>query len=408
VAFTSGPVAASQTAVRRFRRVTIRYTAPPMPRNHAPPSSSPAAIGAASPALAVVIPVLNERDNIAPMVERLDATLAGIDWEAIFVDDDSTDGTREAVRQAAALNPRVRLLHRIGRRGLASAFIEGALASLAACVAAIDGDLQHDETLLPRMLAVLRQGETDIVVGSRHVAGGGMGEWDRTRIGMSNLATMLARPLLRGTPVTDPMSGFFMLRRDCFDAAVRRLSAMGFKILLDIIASLPRPPRVRELPYEFRTRQHGESKLDAGVLRDFALLVLDKLFGQVVPIRFVLFAAVGAVGIAAHLMVLRIGLTLLGLGFPLAQTLATACAIVGNFVLNNTFTFRDLRLRGWRALRGLAIFGAISAVGAAANVSISSVLFGPAHSMWWVAGFAGAAMSLVWNYAVSSALTWRR
>jgi len=361
----------------------------------------------AVPELCVVIPVLNERANIAPMVARLEDVLAGIDWEVMFVDDDSTDGSRAAVHEAACANRRVRLLHRIGRRGLASAFIEGAQASLATHVAAIDGDLQHDEALLPRMLAVLRAGEADIVVGSRHVEGGGMGDFAAARVGMSNFATLLARPLLR-TPLGDPMSGFFMLPRAVFDRAVRRLSAMGFKILLDIVASLPEPPRIVELPYEFRSRLHGESKLDAGVLRDYLLLIVDKLIGQVLPVRFVLFAGVGAVGIAAHLLVLRLCLATLELEFSVAQTVATAVAILGNFLLNNIFTFRDRRLKGWRFYAGLATFAAISAVGAVANVNVSSLLFGPAHSTWYMAGFLGAAMSLVWNYAVSSAVTWRR
>ncbi len=359
------------------------------------------------PELCVVIPVLNERDNIAPMVARLQDVLAGIAWEVMFVDDNSRDGTREAVRAAAAQEPRVRLLHRVGRRGLASAFIEGAQATLAENIAAIDGDLQHDETLLPQMLAVLREGRADIVVGSRHVEGGGMGEFAAARVGMSNFATLLARPVLR-TPVTDPMSGFFMLKRPVFDRAMPRLSAMGFKILLDIMASLPEPPRVVELPYEFRTRQHGESKLDAGVLRDYLLLIVDKMMGHILPVRFVLFAGVGAVGIAAHLVVLRLCLTLLALDFATAQAVATGVAILGNFLLNNIFTFSDRRLKGMRFLWGLVTFAAISAVGAVLNVNISSVLFGPARWSWYFAGFAGAAMSLVWNYAVSSAVTWRR
>jgi dolichol-phosphate mannosyltransferase len=199
-----------------------------------------------------------------------------------------------------------------------------------------------------------------------------------------------------------------MLPRPVFDRAVRRLSAMGFKILLDIVASLPEPPRVRELPYEFRSRRHGESKLDAGVLRDYLLLIVDKLIGHILPVRFVLFAGVGAVGIAAHLLVLRLCLYTLELDFATAQTVATAVAILGNFLLNNIFTFRDRRLRGARFLWGLLTFAAISAVGAALNINIASVLFGPAHWSWYFAGFAGAAMSLVWTYAVSSAVTWRR
>jgi len=299
-----------------------------------------------APDLCVVIPVLNEEGNVAPLVAALDAALVGVAWEAVFVDDDSRDGTRAAVAAIGRVDPRIRLIHRIGRRGLASAFIEGAQSSLAPFIAAIDGDLQHDETVLPAMLTALRDEGFELAIGSRYVEGGGVGDWNRTRAGMSSLATSLAGIVLR-TPVSDPMSGFFMVRRETFDRAARRLSAMGFKILLDIIASLPTPPRIKELPYQFRTRTAGESKLDAGVLRDYLLLILDKLVGHVVPVRFLLFAGVGAIGIAAHLIVLRLGLGVFGLGFAAAQTLATACAIVGNYTLNNLFTFRERRRKGW-------------------------------------------------------------
>ncbi|MDE2333371.1 MAG: glycosyltransferase family 2 protein [Rhodospirillales bacterium] len=355
--------------------------------------------------LAVIIPVLNERDNVAALVAALDQALAGIDWEAIFVDDDSTDGTREAVAKVASGDGRVRLLHRIGRRGLSSAFIEGANASLAPFIAAMDGDLQHDERILPRMLQALREG-AEIAIGSRYVEGGGVGDWDATRVGMSSFATRLSQILLKA-PVADPMSGFFMIRRDTYDRAVRRLSAMGFKILLDLIASLPTPPRIVEVPYTFRARLAGESKMNASVMLDYALLLLDKLLRQTVPVRFVLFAIVGMVGLAGHLAVLRLGL-LAGLDFTLAQALATAVAIYANFELDNVITFGDLRLRGQRKMRGLAIFAAICSVGAIGNLGVADFLVGTSHEAWWVGGVVGAVMSLVWNYAVGATFTWRR
>ena len=206
-----------------------------------------------------------------------------------------------------SLDSRVRLLHRVGRKGLASAFIEGVRASIAPYVAAMDGDLQHDERILPAMLDELRSGRAEIVVGSRYIAGGGLGEWDKTRAGMSDMATRLSRLVLR-THVTDPMSGFFMLPRTVFERAAPRLSAIGFKILLDVIASLPKPPKITELPYTFRTRVAGESKLDAGVLFDFGLLLLDKMVGKYVPVRFVMFAIIGVLGLAGHLLILAAGL----------------------------------------------------------------------------------------------------
>lgn len=355
--------------------------------------------------LAIIIPVLNECPNIAPLVAALDAVLAGVDWEAIFVDDDSTDGTREAIATVAARDGRVRLLHRIGRRGLAGAFIEGANATLAPFIAAMDGDMQHDERILPRMLEALREG-AEIAIGSRYVAGGGVGDWDAKRVGMSSLATRLSQRLLR-VPVADPMSGFFMIRRETYERAVRRLSAMGFKILLDLVASLPTPPRVVEIPYTFRARTAGESKMGVSVMLDYALLLVDKMLRQTVPVRFVLFAFVGLLGLAAHLVVLWLGLAI-GLGFTLAQAIATAIAIYGNFELDNVFTFADLRLRGRRKWRGLAIFAVICCVGALGNLSVADFLVGTSHEAWWIGGLTGAVMSLVWNYAVGATFTWQR
>jgi len=358
------------------------------------------------PELCIVVPVLNERDNIAPLVDAVRAAMGDVAWEIMFVDDNSRDGTRAAITAIAANEPRVRMIHRVGRRGLASAFIEGAEASFARNVAAMDGDMQHDETLLPQMLQALRDG-ADLVIGSRYVPGGGIGAWDAKRAGMSNLATKLGQMVLK-TEVADPMSGFFMLKREVFDRALPNLSAIGFKILLDIIASLPTAPRIVELPFQFRTRVAGESKLDAGVMRDYALLLVDKMVGHVIPVRFVLFAGVGGIGIVLHMLVLFSALKAAGLSFDVAQGLATAVAILGNFVLNNRFTFGDMRLRGAKLWRGLALFAAISAVGAAGNLSVAAFLFGPQMTSWFLAGFVGAVMSLVWNYAVSSAIVWRR
>ncbi len=358
------------------------------------------------PEICIVVPVLNERDNIAPLVEAVRGTMGDIAWEIMFVDDNSRDGTREAIRAVAAIEPRVRMLHRVGRRGLASAFIEGAEATFALNIAAMDGDMQHDETRLPLMLQALRDG-AEIVIGSRYVPGGGIGDWDAKRAGMSNLATRLGQMVLK-TAVADPMSGFFMLKREVFDRALPNLSAIGFKILLDIIASLPKPPKIVEIPFQFRTRVAGESKLDAGVMRDYLLLLVDKMVGHVVPARFVLFAGVGSLGIVLHMLVLLTALKFFGMQFGPAQEVATFFAILGNFILNNRFTFGDKRLKGAKEWRGLALFGAISAVGAVGNLSVAAFLFGPQMTSWFLAGLAGAVMSLVWNYAVSSAIVWRR
>jgi dolichol-phosphate mannosyltransferase len=372
------------------------------PEDASPAPSRDNTIGTAE--LSIVIPSFNERDNIAPMIERLSACLAGVAWEVIYVDDDSPDGTADLVKSLARRDPRVRCLHRIGRRGLSTAVIEGIQASSAPYVAVIDADLQHDEALLPPMLAALKAEGLDIVVGSRYVAGGSLGEWDKSRAAMSGFATRLAH-LVVPADLTDPMSGFFLVSRTAFDRAVRHLSGQGFKILLDLFASAPEPYRFKELPYTFRSRLHGESKLDSLVAWEYLMLLLDKLFGSFLPVRFVLFGAVGMSGVVVHLTTLR--LMLMTGSFPLAQATATIVAMTSNFALNNLLTYRDKRLRGMRFVTGLLSFYAICSVGAVANVGIASAAF-ERHYSWWLAGLASAVIGVVWNYAVSSVFTWRQ
>ncbi|HWD57076.1 MAG TPA: glycosyltransferase family 2 protein [Stellaceae bacterium] len=351
--------------------------------------------------LAIIVPTLNERDNIPLIVERLNRVLAGVAWEAIFVDDDSPDGTADAVRALARAQGNIRCIQRVGRRGLSSACIEGMLATAATYLAVMDGDLQHDEALLPRMLDKIKAEQLDIVVASRYVAEGGVGEWDKSRVAISGFATWLSRFVVKAR-LSDPMSGFFMIERNAFAGAMRRLSGQGFKILLDLFASTPRPYVFAELPLQFRERLHGESKLDALVAWEYLMLLLQKLLGPAVPVRFLLFSLIGGLGVGVHLATLW---TVLHFAtFATAQATATVVAMTFNFLLNNLFTYRDRRLKGWRILSGLGSFYAVCGVGAAANVGVAASIAGN-HS-WWIAGLAGAAVSVVWNYAMSSIFTW--
>jgi dolichol-phosphate mannosyltransferase len=362
---------------------------------------------AASPELVVVVPTFNERDNIAPLLQKLTEALRDVHWEVVFVDDDSTDGTVAALEQACRANRHVRSVRRLGRRGLASAVVEGIQTSFAPCIAVMDADMQHDERLLAPMLEMLRGDQADIVVGSRYAAAGGVDDWDKGRRRISLVATQLSRLVLKGRDLTDPMSGFFMLKRATFDAAVRRLSQEGYKILLDIVASSPAPLRIKEVPYVFGARRHGESKLDSLVVLDYLTLLLDKLVGRWVPVRFLMFTAVGSIGVLLHMAVLAAALNF-GVSFFSAQTMATATAIAGNFFLNNTLTYRDKRIKGLGPLLiGLVSFYAVCSIGAIANVGIANFLF-VQHYAWWVSGICGVLVGAVWNYAASSLFTWRR
>ncbi len=355
--------------------------------------------------LSVVIPTFNERSNIALLLQRLHAALPEICWEAIFVDDDSPDGTATLVKEIAARDPRVRCLRRVSRRGLAGACIDGMLLSAAPYVAIIDADLQHDQTLLPRMLEILRTGAADLVVGSRYSAAGGAAGLSGWRTAISRLATYLARRLCR-VSLADPMSGFFMMRRECFDPMAEELATQGFKILLDIVITGRGRLRVTEVPYTFSARAHGRSKLDAHVVMDFAALLLAKMTGGAMTPRFLSFLLVGLSGVSVHLLVLRAMMLVLSIEFTTAQATATLAAMTSNFLLNNVLTYRDQQLRGSRLLPGLLAFYAVSSVGAVANIGIASWLFAN-HPMWWLAGAAGALMSTVWNYSVSTTLVWR-
>jgi dolichol-phosphate mannosyltransferase len=357
--------------------------------------------------LAIVIPTFNECENIRPLLARIEAVLQGMSWEVIFVDDDSTDGTADEIREIALHDPRVRCLRRVGRRGLSTACIEGMASTSAEFFAVMDADMQHDERILPQMLDAVKNQGYDMAVGSRYVEGGGITkEWNGMRRFISRTATIMGQKITKCT-VADPMSGFFLLKRSVFFDAIYRLSGRGFKILLDLLASSPRPIKVKEVPYEFRLRTAGESKLDSMVMVDYLLLLADKSVGPLIPIRFIMFVLVGSIGAVLHLSILGGLHRIYGSEFWVSQTVASLCAMVLNFTLNNFFTYKDRKLRGSKALTGLILFIVVCSVGAFANVQVAEYLF-THHIEWWFAGLFGAAIGSVWNYAVSTQLVWRK
>jgi dolichol-phosphate mannosyltransferase len=356
--------------------------------------------------LCVVVPTFNERDNVVELVMRVTRALGNRAWEIVFVDDDSPDGTADLVRELAQKDSRIRCLQRIERRGLASACIEGMLASSAPYLAVIDGDLQHDEQLLPRMLEILKNEDIDIVVGSRYAPGGDVSGWDAKRARMSRIASRLSRALVPAD-LSDPMSGFFMMRRAVLKSAAHNLSAIGFKILADLFASSKTPLRFRELPYRFRNRHAGASKLDSLTAWDYLMLLIDKMTGRLVPVRFVAFCLVGALGVAVHFAALALITRVFGAPFIQGQAAATLCAMTFNFALNNVLTYRDRQLRGWRWLRGWVSFVLACSVGGFANLAAAKALYDLNHG-WAMAALSGVLVGAVWNYAITTLLTWRR
>ena len=358
------------------------------------------------PTLSIVVPTFNERDNVGKLYRKLEAVLTDIAWEVVFVDDNSPDGTWSVVRDLARQDSRVRCTRRVGRRGLSGACIEGILASSAPYAAVMDADLQHDETQLPKMLALLTSGQAELVVGSRYVEGGSADSFDSKRAGFSSFATSIARRVL-GVAIADPMSGFFMIRRDRFEELAPKLSTQGFKILLDIVATAHGELKTVEVPFTFGSRLHGESKLDSMVALDFLGLVLAKFTNDVISLRFLMFAMVGGTGLLVHLGTLFIALQVLGWPFAAAQAAGAFVAMTTNFILNNFLTYRDQRLKGFAILGGLLAFYLVCSVGLFANVGVAFSVYDQ-EPIWWLAGAAGALMGVVWNYAMSGLFVWRK
>jgi dolichol-phosphate mannosyltransferase len=359
------------------------------------------------PTLSVVVPTYREAANVPVLFERLKTALAGLPWEMIVVDDDSPDGTADVAYAIARRDPRLRCIRRVNRLGLAGAVIEGWLASSADFVAVIDGDLQHDEAILPQMYAALVEGRGDLAIGTRIADPNRAGGLSPARQKLSELGAWFFRQVA-GATVSDPMSGYFMLARERVARLAPRLSPEGFKILVDVVLSSGGHLKIVEIPYVFRPRQAGESKLSPLVGIDFLGLVVHHATGGLLPIRFVLFASIGAIGLVVHLLVLSALIAWLGLeDFASGQIAATIAAMASNFVLNNEITYRAYRYRGAGMIGGFALFALLCSVGAIANVNIASWLI-QREGVWWVAGLAGALVGVVWNYAASNTFVWRR
>ena len=356
------------------------------------------------PELSIIVPTYNESGNIPLLVQALTDALTGLNWEVIFVDDNSPDQTSAAVRELARANGRVRGVQRLGRRGLASAVIEGILASASPYICVMDADLQHDERIIPQMLRRLKD-RHDLVVASRYMQNASTGALSRRRVRLSRAATLLGNKILRHE-LSDPMSGFFMLRRGLFEGVVTKLSGKGFKILLDIVASADPAIRVTELPYHMKSRAHGESKLSVVAVWEFFSLLANKLLGRYLPLRFILFISIGLSGVGVHLSALFVLHKGLAADFILAQGLATLLAMTSNYLLNNSLTFSDRKHTGLKRIKGLLSFYLACAVGAVINLAVSQMVFERGIT-WWLAGLLGAVVGAVWNFALSSTYTWR-
>jgi dolichol-phosphate mannosyltransferase len=361
--------------------------------------------------LSLILPTFNEAKNLPELLPKLEEVLKGIPHEIIIVDDDSPDETWRIAQEIGHDIDDIHVIRRVGRRGLSSAVIEGFLSAKGEVLAVMDADGQHDMSVLPRIYeSVMRK--NGMVIGSRYIEGGSVGEWDERRHLMSRVATSLALKVCR-VKVKDPMSGFFAIRRELFHSTAKQLNPKGFKILLDLLVCVPKETLVEEIPFTFSTRLHGESKLSRRVQIEFLEYLYDVTVGRYIPLTFVKYCIVGALGVVVHVSaylafsaVIREGGDLTVMGFGLAVIGATEVAIVFNFLLNNAWTFAHARLKGLSAFIGFLKFNGACLFGALANYAVSSYLF----TLAWPelsAVIIGAFTGVVWNYTMSKMFAWK-
>jgi dolichol-phosphate mannosyltransferase len=354
--------------------------------------------------LSIVIPTFNEKDNIVPLIEQMRKALAGYDYETVFVDDNSSDGTAEAIESLASKYP-VRVLVRKDERGLASAVVHGINNSDSEYVLVMDADLQHPPEVIPALIEKAKS-SVDVVIGSRYVEGGGCQDWGIIRRIISKGAMGLAHLFLPATrPVNDPMSGFFMFNRRVVEGV--ELKPAGYKILLEILME-GKIESTAEVPFVFVNRSGGESKLNAKQQIEYLrhLYSLMKRTGELV--RFFKFCLVGLSGVFVNQGILWILTEFAGLPYQASAVVSIEASIISNFVLNDFFTFPQRRAPGTKPFfNRLWKFNVVSLIGAAINYGILMLLTEVAHLHYLVSNLIGIIVATLWNYLVNTSWTWR-
>ncbi len=377
-----------------------------------------------APLVSVITPTFNEAENLPILVERLHNALGDVPHEIIVADDDSPDRTWEVAERLADHDPSVKVLRRFHDPGLSASVLDGMAFARGRCLAVIDADLQHDPSILPEMVDLVAGDEADVVVGSRSTMGGGYGDWSLSRRFVSWVATLIARLLLR-VPVSDPMSGYFVVSRDAYERTAPHINPRGFKILLEFIGR-DRSLRVREVGYEFANRVHGETKLSRSVIRAYLLGVAELRVGRQINPTFLLYVLVGIVGLVVNSVAFWIAEWI---GFPMIDTglnaeidpIATSfifsvqLSILVLFVLNNEFTFWEVRYRGWRLIPAFAVYEAMSLVGTGVHVAVFTFLQETGFLLTYLGGatrvvhnLVGAVVALIINWYLNTTYLWRR
>lgn len=356
----------------------------------------------------LVLPTYNERGNIAPLLAQLLPLKQKFDLEILVVDDDSADGTAELVRRLSHGEPRLRLIRRVGRSGLASAIKEGLLDATGDVALVMDSDGQHEADAVLRTINTLMQDDVDLVIGSRfHPEAQIRGLSGRREAGSSwaNASARFSLPRAYGS-LSDYMSGFFALRLEPLLPLIRAVDVNGFKFLYELLAVSRGRLRTTEVPLRFLPRSYGSSKLDLAIFWDFLISILHSLSFRLLPRRAISFGLVGISGVAVQLLSTQLLMLLGDLNFEQALPVAVVAAASSNYLINNALTFRFQRLKGLALLRGLLKFLLVASLPVLANVGLASAYYSfVARDTFW-AQLAGILVVFVWNYAASSRFVW--
>ncbi len=351
--------------------------------------------------VSIVIPTFNERENLPVLIEKLQDVMAGRGYEIIVVDDDSQDGTWQVAEEFSRRYGNISAIRRINRKGLSSAVTEGFLLGKGRYLAVLDADLQHDHTLLSAMIEQI--GDCDVVIGSRYLNQKAVPGWDAWRSKLSRAGTVMAQKVLN-RKISDPLSGFFMIRREIIQEVAPQLFEHGYKILFDILIKRP-DLKVKELPYKFKTRLHGTSKLTAAVMFDFADLLISRAIPSRFNLQFVRYGMVGASGVGVHFLTLYLLHVVLGLRYPVSLVAAIETAMISNYVLNNQWTFKDRRFLGWMWWKGLIKYNLACLLGSAFNFVVGWYLVDKGIP-WVFASVLGVWVGMSWNYLSNRLFTW--
>ncbi len=358
--------------------------------------------------VSIVLPTYNERENVAPLIKSLFTLGSSYDLEIIIVDDNSTDGTINLIKEMSLKDNRIRLIRRVGRHGLASAIKEGLLDATGDFAAVMDSDGQHEPTAIFESIEKLEKEGLDLVAGSRFVGGAEIHGLSSRRQEGSSFANSFARMSLnkRYRHLTDFMSGCFVMDLNKCLPLICKVDVHGFKFLYELLAISEGKISIKEVPLQFQPRIYGNSKLDIAVLWDFLISLMHAFSLRLIPRRAISFGIVGASGVFVQLCTTKVLMSFFLLQFENAIPISVITAATSNYLINNALTFRAQRLKNWFLIKGLIKFLLVASLPVIANVGLATSFyqFISNNAIW--AQLSGIIVVFVWNYAASSRFVW--